>query len=86
MKKFTYENILHAKELKVYLEQGNNVLGMLGHTEHARKHAAKVAITAGKLLKKLGYDAHCVELARIAGYMHDLGITSIAWITPIQGL
>ena len=73
MKKFTYENILHAKELNVYLEQGNNVLGMLGYTEHARKHAAKVAITAGKLLKKLGYDAHCVELARIAGYMHDLG-------------
>lgn len=52
MKKFTYENILHAKELNVYLEQGNNVLGMLGYTEHARKHAAKVAVTAGKLLKK----------------------------------
>ncbi len=73
MKKLTYENIAHAKELTIYLEQGNNVLGVLGYTEHARKHAAKVAVTAGKLLKKLGYDDHTVELTRIAGYMHDLG-------------
>ena len=28
---------------------------------------------AGKILKKLGYDSHTVELVRIAGYMHDLG-------------
>ncbi len=73
MKKLTYENIAHAKELTIYLEQGNNVLGVLGYTEHARKHAAKVAVTAGKLLKKLDYDDHTVELTRIAGYMHDLG-------------
>lgn len=73
MKKFTYENITHAKELNIYLEQGNRVLGALGYTDHSSKHTAKVAMTAGKLLKKLGYDDHTVELARIAGYMHDLG-------------
>lgn len=73
MKKFTYENVMNAKELNIYLEQGNEVLGVLGYTEHSRRHAAKVAVTAGKILKKLGYDEHTVELARIAGYMHDLG-------------
>lgn len=73
MKKFTYENITHAKELNIYLEQGNRVLGALGYTDHSSKHTAKVAVTAGKILKKLGYDDHTVELARIAGYMHDLG-------------
>ncbi len=73
MKKFTYENVSNAKELNIYLERGNEVLGVLGYTEHSRKHAAKVAVTAGKILKKLGYDEHTVELARIAGYMHDLG-------------
>ena len=26
MKKLTYENITHAKELSIYLEQGNKVL------------------------------------------------------------
>ena len=54
MKKLTYENIAHAKELNVYLEQGNKVLGALGYTDHSRKHTAKVAVTAGKILKKLG--------------------------------
>lgn len=73
MKKLTYENIAHAKELNVYLEQGNRVLDALGYTDHSQKHTAKVAVTAGKILKKLGYDAHTVELVRIAGYMHDLG-------------
>ena len=73
MKKLTYENIAHAKELNVYLEQGNRVLDALGYTDHSQKHTAKVAVTAGKILKKLGYDAHMVELVRIAGYMHDLG-------------
>ena len=73
MKKLTYENIAHAKELNVYLEQGNRVLDALGYTDHSQKHTAKVAVTAGKILKKLGYDTHTVELVRIAGYMYDLG-------------
>ncbi|WP_240937082.1 hypothetical protein [Megasphaera hexanoica] len=54
MKKFTYENITHAKEWNIYLEQGNRVLGALGYTDHSSKHTAKVAMTAGKLLKVLG--------------------------------
>lgn len=28
---------------------------------------------AGYLLETLGYDAHTVELAKIAGYLHDIG-------------
>ena len=54
MKKFTYENITHAKELNIYLEQGNRELGALGYTDHSSNHTAKVAMTAGKLLKVLG--------------------------------
>ena len=73
MKKLTYENITHAKELSIYLEQGNKVLDALGYTDHSQKHTAKVAVRAGRILKKLGYDEHTVELARIAGYMHDIG-------------
>ena len=73
MKNLTYENITHAKELSIYLEQGNKVLDALGYTDHSQKHTAKVAVTAGRILKKLGYDEHTVEFARIAGYMHDIG-------------
>ena len=60
-------------EVNVYIEQGNRVLGALGYTEHSRGHAVKVAETAGNILDKLGYNQHKIELAKIAGYMQDMG-------------
>ena len=60
-------------EVNAYIEQGNRVLGALGFTEHSRGHAVKVAETAGEILEKLGYNEHTVELAQIAGFMHDMG-------------
>ena len=45
----------------------------LGYTEHSRVHSAKVSCTAGNILAQLNYPEEEIELARIAGYMHDLG-------------
>lgn len=53
------------------IEQGNQVLKTLGYTEHSKKHALKVAEYAAEILKITGADAHQIELAQIAGYMHD---------------
>lgn len=69
----TYEQIRKNEEINALIERGNDVMKVLGFTEHSRKHAAKVAAVAGDLLRDLGYDEHEVELARIAGYMHDIG-------------
>ena len=73
MSKVTYKAIKNMPEVNAYIEQGNRVLGALGFTEHSRGHAVKVAETAGNILEKLGYNQHTIELARIAGYMHDMG-------------
>ena len=73
MSKVTYKAIKNMPEVNAYIEQGNRVLGALGFTEHSRGHAVKVAETAGEILEKLGYNEHTVELAQIAGYMHDMG-------------
>ena len=69
----TYALIKENKEINLLIEKGNQVLRELGYTEHSRKHAAKTAETAAMILKELGYGRHKVELARIAGYMHDTG-------------
>lgn len=69
----TYKEIRDNKEVNLLIEKGNQVLKALGYTEHSRKHAAKVAETAGKILKELGYGKKAIELGRIAGYMHDIG-------------
>lgn len=65
--------VKESKEVNAFLEKGNESLGVLGYTEHSRKHAAKVAETSARILETLGYDPHLVELAKIAGYMHDIG-------------
>ncbi|MBB5262996.1 hypothetical protein HNP82_000090 [Catenibacillus scindens] len=71
--KVTYKQIRDDEEVNLLIEKGNDVLGVLGYTEHSRKHAAKVAQTAGQILKALGCGKKTVELAKIAGYMHDIG-------------
>ena len=71
--KITYQMVKESKEVNAFLEKGNESLGVLGYTEHSRKHAAKVAETSARILETLGYDPHLVELAKIAGYMHDIG-------------
>ena len=69
----TYKMVRNNEEVNLLIERGNEILGVLGYTEHSRKHAAKVAETAAGILEDLGYGKHEIELARIAGYMHDIG-------------
>lgn len=69
----TYKDIQKNKEINAMIEQGNQVLKTLGYTEHSKKHAIKVAEHAAEILKITEADAHQIELAQIAGYMHDIG-------------
>lgn len=69
----TYEDVRNSEEIRTYIKQADESLKAIGYTEHSFAHCTKVAKVAGDLLEKLGYDAHEVELARIAGIMHDIG-------------
>lgn len=69
----TYKEIRANEEVNALLDKGNKNLGLLGFTDHSQAHCIHVADTAGHILKKFGYDAHDIELAKIAGYMHDIG-------------
>ena len=69
----TYQEIKHNAEVCALLEKGNQNLGVLGFTDHSEAHCALVAERAAYILRKLGYSDHEEELARIAGFMHDIG-------------
>lgn len=69
----TYQEILQNPEVNAILEKGNQNLGLLGYTDHSRIHCAQVAHTAARILAAFGYPERDVELARIAGYLHDIG-------------
>ncbi len=64
---------MKSDEINQYIDSGNLFLERLGYTEHSRVHSAKVSCTAGKILAELNYSEEDIELARIAGYMHDIG-------------
>lgn len=69
----TYENIINDEEIKILIENTERQLMELGYTEHGLRHVGLVSHTAYELLKALGYSERDCELARIAGYMHDIG-------------
>ena len=68
-----YEQIRHDDEVLALLEKGNANLGVLGYTDHSKAHTALVADRAAYILRTLGFSEHEQDLAKIAGFMHDIG-------------
>lgn len=68
-----YNDIKKNEEVNALIQKGNANLDVLGYTDHSEAHAAVVAERAAKILETLGYSEECIELAKIASYMHDIG-------------
>jgi HD superfamily phosphodiesterase len=69
----TYDEVSKSDAIKTYIIRADESLAALGYTEHSFAHVVHVAEMAGYILQTLGYDERTVELARIAGYLHDIG-------------
>jgi len=69
----TLEDIKNNMEIRSLIESSQRQLNALGYTEHSIRHITIVSNRAGEVLRTLGYPEDRIELARIAGYMHDIG-------------
>ncbi len=69
----TFEEVKNNESIKCYITQADKALAAMGYTEHSFAHVMKAAETAEKILKTLGYPDRLCELAKIAGFMHDIG-------------
>ena len=69
----TFEQVRRDHAVQVYISQADAALKALGFTEHSFAHVSVVAERAADILNILGYEERTVELARIAGYLHDIG-------------
>ena len=69
----TYEQVKNNEAVRTYIQRADESLTALGYTEHSFAHVTMVADMAGYILESLGYPARTAELARIAGYLHDIG-------------
>ncbi len=69
----TFESVRNNPEVETYIKKSDETLIALGYTEHSFPHVIKVAREAGNILQTLGYSPREVEMAEIAGYLHDMG-------------
>lgn len=69
----TYEDVKKNDKINAYIRKADESLKSMGFTEHSFAHVTKVANNAGLILESLGYSQREAELARIAGYLHDIG-------------
>lgn len=69
----TIKDIRQSEEVRSLIQQGDLQLKQRGFTEHNLRHVGLVSENAGNILKTLGHSDRDIELARIAGFMHDIG-------------
>ena len=69
----TLEEIKKSESIRALVKAGNRYLEALGYTDHGPRHLSYVSRTASHILKSLGYSEREIELAAIAGWVHDVG-------------
>lgn len=69
----TIDDIKNSVKLRELVEHANRVLEVIGYTDHGPRHVGYVSRIAGEVLHKLGSPVRRVELAQIAGWVHDVG-------------
>ncbi len=85
MAKISSEEIKKNPRIRTLVEQSNKCLETLGYTDHGPRHVGYVSRIAGEILEKLEYPHERVELARIAGWTHDVGNMINRKMHPLTG-
>lgn len=68
-----YDQVCSDPAVRTYIERADMTLEALGYTEHSFAHVTLVAERAASILQTLAYPDRTVELAKIAGFLHDIG-------------
>ena len=69
----TLKEIKQNEAIQALIQAGNHYLSVMGYTDHGPRHLGYVSHTASCLLRELGYSEREIELAAIAGWVHDVG-------------
>ena len=69
----TLKQVQGDPEVAALIEAGNAYLAARGYTDHGPRHVGYVSHTAAKVLRALDRPQRLVELAAIAGWLHDIG-------------
>jgi metal-dependent HD superfamily phosphatase/phosphodiesterase len=67
------DDVRDDPELSLFIASADRVTEGMGFTEHGFRHANLVAQIAPQVLARLGHPQRMVDLASVAGYLHDVG-------------
>jgi metal-dependent HD superfamily phosphatase/phosphodiesterase len=81
----TLEDIKNNLEIQQLVTSAQKQMNALGYTEHSVRHISIVSSRARRILEVLGYPEERIELAKIAGYMHDIGNSVIRVVHADSG-
>ncbi|MEX1308603.1 MAG: phosphohydrolase, partial [Eubacteriales bacterium] len=73
MTNITLADIKTNRKIETMIHHSNRCLEAIGYTDHGPRHVGYVSKIAGSILEQLGFDERRVELAKIAGWVHDVG-------------
>lgn len=69
----SFQDVKNNKDIRAYILAADKSLSALGYTEHCFAHVGYVSDRSAEILSALGAEKREIELARIAGYLHDIG-------------
>lgn len=69
----TIEDIKKSEKVKKLIDKADELMAVIGYTEHGHRHTSLTASIAYNIMIRLGKGEHRAQLAAIAGYMHDMG-------------
>lgn len=67
------EEVMNDAETQAYLRAADDNFAAMGYKEHGPRHARFAASVAADIMRSLGYPERDCELARVGGYLHDIG-------------
>ncbi len=68
-----FDLVSNNEEVKIYLIQSDKNFKSLGYTEQGLLHAKHTAELIDKILKSLEFKEQDIDIAKTAGFLHDIG-------------
>lgn len=69
----TVDDVKKNEQVKLLIKKSDEILGVIGYTEHGERHASLAANIAYNIMDRLKYPEERAHLAAIAAYLHDIG-------------
>ena len=69
----TLDDVKKNEQVGVWIKKSDEILGVIGYTDHGQRHVSLVASIAFNIMTRLKHPEKRAQLASIAAYLHDIG-------------